>query len=115
MAFTRNLIITIFVAISTLAHFAYVQETIGNNETTTAAPLIPSSFGSISLNELNETFQNQLRFEPSTQVQVANFQQQQTPTTFNTDVLKHVLDSGLQGKAFLSLNSMDLKCHFSHL
>lgn len=72
-------------------------------------------YGGNQMDELNETFQNQLRFEPSTQVQVANFQQQQTPTTFNTDVLKHVLDSGLQGKAFLSQNSMDLKCHFSHL
>ncbi|OTF75086.1 hypothetical protein BLA29_011950, partial [Euroglyphus maynei] len=48
--------------------------------------------GCQQMNELNETFQNELRFE---QVPVRDFQQSQ-PTTFNTDVLKHVLDSGLQ-------------------
>nr|XP_027196071.1 probable basic-leucine zipper transcription factor R [Dermatophagoides pteronyssinus] len=48
------------------------------------------------MNELNETFQKQLQFEPYTPVPVQENLQQQTPTAFNTDVLKHVLDSGLQ-------------------
>ena len=50
------------------------------------------------MNELNETFQKQLQFEPYAPVPVQENLQQQTPTAFNTDVLKHVLDSGLQGK-----------------
>ncbi|KAH9422870.1 hypothetical protein DERP_008133 [Dermatophagoides pteronyssinus] len=40
----------------TLIQIVYGQEAIENNETTTSTSLIPSSIGSISFNELNETF-----------------------------------------------------------
>ncbi|KAH7646592.1 uncharacterized protein LOC124500208 [Dermatophagoides farinae] len=89
MAFTRNLIITIFVTVSTLAHFVYVQETIGNNETTTAAPLIPSSFGSISLNELNETF-HQILFNTANLTNQWQYELLNTSTAIVSNLTKHL-------------------------